>query len=367
MDPSQNSFFADFSPAGRDHLAAAARSESFPSGAYLFHEGDAADGIYLVLDGTIEIVRVAGDREEVLSRFVAGEYLGEVAVLDGLGRSTSARALGPVTIAKIAIEPLLEALNSEPLDLTISLFRHSLAHLRQANDLFVSSVVRREKLGLVGEMAGSLMHDLRNPITGICLGADLISMRHNDEETLHACARIRMQCDRLVVMATELLEFSRGESKLHRWETDTVTFLDQFRDLNPGFFQPGKIVVTLEPGKKEPLEIDSLRLVRVLQNLVANAFEAIGTERAGVVKIRSWVENGDLFIEVADDGPGIPEHLRTTIFDPFVTHGKRGGTGLGMSIVRNVVTAHRGTITFTTEKDKGTTFLIRLPQRMAPS
>ena len=60
--------------------------------------------------------------------------------------------------------------------------------------------------------------------------------------------------------------------------------------------------------------------------------------------------------------PGIPEAIRDTIFEPFVTHGKKGGTGLGMAIARNVVTAHGGTITFETEAGKGTTFFVKLPQ-----
>jgi len=66
-------------------------------------------------------------------------------------------------------------------------------------------------------------------------------------------------------------------------------------------------------------------------------------------------------IKVSDNGPGIPEEIRATVFDPFVTQGKKQGTGLGMAIVRSAVEAHDGTISFETEDGRGTTFIIRLP------
>ena len=65
--------------------------------------------------------------------------------------------------------------------------------------------------------------------------------------------------------------------------------------------------------------------------------------------------------ELRDEGPGIPEAIRERLFEPFVTHGKAHGTGLGMPIVRGIVEAHRGTIRFETETGEGTTFFIELP------
>ena len=362
MDAGANRFLTGFSPEAREQLAGQLIHEDYADGTYLFLEGDVADGVCLVLDGQVEIVRQAGDGEQVLGIFEPGDFLGEVAVLDGQGRSTSARARGAVSIAKIPRDQLLEVLATEPVSLTMSLFQHVLSHLRRTNDLFVSEVVRKEKLSLVGEMASSLMHDLRNPVSGIRLAADLITMNHSDEETVLCCDRIRLQCDRLVVMATELLEFSRGESKLNLGRTTTTAFFDQFKMLNEEYFlihANVKFTIEVEPAE---IEIDSMRLLRVVQNLVTNAVEAIGSEKSGCIEIRAGVENGVFYLTLSDNGSGIPDAIQDRLFEPFVTHGKSNGTGLGMAIVRNVVTAHGGGITFETVAGQGTTFFIQFPQ-----
>ncbi|HEY0256958.1 MAG TPA: cyclic nucleotide-binding domain-containing protein, partial [Candidatus Methylacidiphilales bacterium] len=197
MDASTNRFLTGFSPVARERLVGQLIHENYLHGAHLFQEGDPADGVCLVLDGQVEIVKRAGDGEQILGVFQAGDFLGEVGVLDGHGRSTGARAQGAVSIAKIPRDQLLEVLYTEPVSLTMGLFQQVLTHLRKTNDLFVSEVVRKEKLSLVGEMASSLMHDLRNPVAGVRLAADLINMNHQDPETVLCCDRIRLQCDRL--------------------------------------------------------------------------------------------------------------------------------------------------------------------------
>jgi len=366
MDASTNRFLEGFTPAGRDYLTSCLIHEEYPEGSYLFHEGDVADGIYLVLEGEVEIFKVAGNREQVLGCFKSGDFFGEVAVLDGYGRSTDARTRGAVSIARIPLEPLLKALEGEPVSLTLGLFRNVLNHLRKTNDLFLSEVVNKEKLSLVGEMASSLMHDLRNPVAGICLASDLINMTHKDEETARCCNGIRLQCDRLIGMAGELLEFSKGEVKLNLAQTDTAAFLQQFRVLNEEAFRRTGIKFDLE-APPAPIEIDSMRLLRLLQNLVTNAIEAIGSRPNGRIGLQIWVEGEMLFITVSDNGPGIPDEVKDRIFEPFVTHGKKHGTGLGMAIAQNVVTAHGGTITFETAVGQGTRFLVQIPQHPSDS
>ena len=237
MDVHANRFLEGFSIAGRDRLISRLIYRDLAPGEYLFHEGDAPDGICLLLKGEIEIVKVAGGGERILGCLKEGEFFGEVAVLDGFGRSTDARAKGETSIATIPVDVFLEVLCQEPVSLTIALFESVLTKLRRTNDLFVQEAVRKEKLALVGEMASSLMHDLRNPIAGIHLAADLVVMNHTDEETVHCCDNIRLQCDRLVAMAGELLEFSRDESKLQLVNTDSTTFLQQYHHLIEDYFR----------------------------------------------------------------------------------------------------------------------------------
>lgn len=362
MDAADHRFLETFTPAGRKRLLAALVLENHPHGSCLFQEGDAPDGVYLVLKGEVEIVRAAGSNEKILDCIAPGDYLGEVAVLDGHGRSTTARARNRVSVAKIPRTIFLDVLASEPGALTLGLFQQILTHLRKANDLIVDEVVHKEKLSLVGEMASSLMHDLRNPVSGIRLSADLIAMAAPDGKVPQWCDGIRQQCDRLIAMAAELMEFSRGESKLDLAPTTTTAFLESFLTLNDGFLRQTGIDIHV---KAEPaaIEIDSMRLLRVVQNLVTNAVDALKATKKPRLEIHAWVKKSAIHLAVKDNGPGIPAAVQSQIFEPFVTHGKSGGTGLGMAIVRNIVTAHGGTITFETGPKKGTTFLVSVPHR----
>ena len=97
------------------------------------------------------------------------------------------------------------------------------------------------------------------------------------------------------------------------------------------------------------------------KNLLTNAVEALFGNPQGQIQIRGWVKDSMLNLSISDNGPGIPESIRDRVFQPFVTHGKKGGIGLGMAIVNNVVTAHRGKIKLETS-EKGTHFLVQLPQ-----
>jgi len=282
-------------------------------------------------------------------------------VLDGHGRSTTARARGVVTVAKIPRTAFLDVLATEPGAMTLDLFRQVLTHLRKANDLIVSEVIHKEKLSLVGEMASSLMHDLRNPVSGIRLSADLIHMASPEGKIPNWCDGIRLQCDRLVAMAAELMEFSSGESRLDLTKTTTAALLDQFKNLNLGYFSQTNVDIRFSVDSAE-ITVDVMRLLRVLQNLVTNAIEALKSTPHPTIEIRASVSASVFNLSVEDNGPGIPLVIQSRLFEPFVTHGKSGGTGLGMAIVHNIVTAHGGTITFKTSPQLGTTFFISIPQ-----
>ena len=362
MNAPTHRFLDGFSPTARERLVASMIRHDYPNGAYLFHQGDAADGVYLVLEGQVEIVRTAGSIERILDSIPADGFFGEVAVLDGLGRSTAARASGATAIAKIPGPVLLEVLATEPGTRTLGLVQHVLANLRKSNDLLVREIVRKEKLSLVGEMASSLMHDLRNPVSSIRLTAELINTTSSEGKIPKWCDGIRLQCDRLVGMAAELMEFSRGESKLALNRTTTTALLEQFKALNEGGLSSTRVEICFDAQTAE-IVIDAMRMQRVLQNLVTNAIEALNGTAKPRVEIRAWVKESIFYLTVKDNGPGIPAAIQSQIFEPFVTLGKSKGTGLGMAIVYNIVTAHGGTITFETGPEKGTLFLISVPQK----
>jgi signal transduction histidine kinase len=105
----------------------------------------------------------------------------------------------------------------------------------------------------------------------------------------------------------------------------------------------------------------SNQLEMALINLVVNAVHAMG-EKGGTLGVATRRRGDDVEISVKDEGPGIPEKVRTSLFEPFVTTKPEGkGTGLGLSTVLMVVERHNGHIDFDTEESRGTTFRITLP------
>jgi signal transduction histidine kinase len=314
-----------------------------------------------VLNGEVEVFRQLGNREQRLAVFGENDFLGELAVLDGLGRSACARTRGPATVGKIPLAALIEVLDVEPASVMLHVFRQLLGYLRATNNLFLDEVLHKEKLALLGEMACSLMHDLRNPLTGIGLSAEILALKNpGDAEAERCCEGIRFQCDRVAAMTRELFEFSRGESTMHPVRTTATRFLERFRLLHSDYIQQTGLTFQMEADASE-IEIDVMRCMRLLQNLVTNAVEALVDRTDGMVRIRAWVEAGFFCLSVEDNGPGIPNEIRGRVFEPFVTHGKKGGIGLGMAIVQNVVTAHKGKIKLETHST-GTSFLIQMPQ-----
>jgi signal transduction histidine kinase len=361
MDARANKFWEGFFLEGKERLLASMVLESFPDREELFHEGDPADGLCLVLSGKVEILIRIGSNEQILGHFAEGEFLGEVAVLDGGSRSTCARAHGPVTVGKIPKELLIVALLKEPSSVSLHLFQQLMVYLRHTNRLFVGEMLHKEKLSVVGEMASSLMHDLRNPLTGIRLSADLMSIKDpGNPETARCCDGIRFQCDRVVAMTRDLLQFSKGDPGLHIDQTTTTAFLERFQALHEDYLREAGICweITSNPAV---IEIDELRCLRLLQNLLTNAVEALMGNARGLIQIRGWVEDTMFYLSISDNGPGIPKAIRDRVFQPFVTHGKKGGIGLGMAIVNNVVTAHHGKIKLETSEE-GTRFVVQLPQ-----
>jgi len=110
---------------------------------------------------------------------------------------------------------------------------------------------------------------------------------------------------------------------------------------------------------------DSKKLERVFFNLILNACEA-SPWLDGTITITAKDTGKDLEIRVTDGGPGIPESVRDTLFDPFVSYGKPNGTGLGLAIVSKIVQDHSGSVCIEQTSERGTTVLVRLPFSQQP-
>jgi signal transduction histidine kinase len=353
-------FFSNFDP----HVAASLRrfvtSLNVAPGAFLFHEGDAADALYLVLEGEVELVKELPGRIELLARCGEGDYFGELAVMDASGRASGARAVGPVTLGRLPGEPFVSALRGAPGRVALGVLHKIVENLRATNERFMSYKLASEKLGVVGEMAGSVAQDLQAPFAAIKQAADGIAERHpQDARTVDLCRAITEEVHRSLSMIEDLLQYSRGGTELERRPVVISELAARLLELNQAFLRKAGATLSVDVAA-ETAELDGDRLLRALQNLVNNAVEAF-EGRPGTVRLEGRREDGRLVLAVRDDGPGIPSNIRDRVFEPFVTYGKPGSTGLGLPIARSIIEAHGGTITLHTVMGKGTTFTIELP------
>jgi len=133
--------------------------------------------------------------------------------------------------------------------------------------------------------------------------------------------------------------------------------LNQVRD--------SQVRLVLRITQADHLTLDEARLTRCLANIIKNAKEALGDE--GTITIQFREAGSELQVSISDSGPGIPESIRSRIFEPFVTYGKKDGTGLGMAIAKSTVDAHGGRIWLESETGKGTTFHVVLPKNFNPA
>ncbi len=220
------------------------------------------------------------------------------------------------------------------------------------------------RLASIGSMAASIAHDLKNSI-GIIMGYSQMAV----DDTTSVDTRkeylniISKEASQMLSMAYEILDFCKSEINLNLTEIESEEYLmDLSRTLSP-IFKNNNISFECNVLYKGLLKIDTDRIRRVIFNLATNARDALlgANKNDAKFKIEIIKEKNGVSFKVCDNGPGIPEHIKTTIFEPFVTYGKSQGIGLGMAIVKKIIDAHNGAITFITEKNRGTTFNVFIP------
>ncbi|HEY9810366.1 MAG TPA: ATP-binding protein [Halomicronema sp.] len=360
MDLKNHSFILYFDALEGEKLCQQAIVEKFATETIIFEEGEIPDYLYLVLEGQVEFTKQVGiGKNQTVAFANSNEFFGEFGVLDGQPRSAKAIAIAGTTLAKIPCDQLMEILQTTNGKVILDIFRNIIRHLRGTTEQLVSQVVYKEKMVLVGEMVNTLIHDFKSPFTGIQLASSMLKEQHLDEDTQEWCELIQAQITQMLSMADEVLEFSRGKSTLHKNPTKLLDLLEQFHKLNRTYFQHTKVAFIYD-CPDITLNIDQTKIMRVLQNLVSNAVEAFNN-RGGQIEIIIRPINNRVQIKISDNGPGIPQQIQNRLFDPFVTYGKSGGTGLGTAISKSIINAHDGQISFQSTTGVGTTFYIYLP------
>ncbi len=220
--------------------------------------------------------------------------------------------------------------------------------------------ITSERLATTGKFAAGIIHDLKNPLAVIKASTELMQLKNSDDpKIINHCLNINKQIDRMVDLTRDILEYCRGNTRLELKPVNLGDFFGEVTDFHGSSYKKAGIIMDLTGDCALTINLDPNRFRRVIDNLLNNAREAL--KPGDKVSIKWGKNDYKLEISVSDNGPGIPESIKPSLFEPFVTSGKESGTGLGLAVAKKIIEDHGATITFKSETGIGTAFKIELP------
>lgn len=232
--------------------------------------------------------------------------------------------------------------------------------MRRSLKLTQAELLKRERLATIGQMAGFIVHDLRNPLATISTSAEMLS--RNGLASAHRQTLLESQLravHRMHTMLGELLDFTRGSYDLKLERHSLEALVERAAQVVTTSASRSGITIETDVAPDLFVNADAEQIGRVFENLLTNAIQAM--PNGGKIAFKAEKLNGRVRLDVIDNGPGVPVEIRERLFEPFVSHGKMGGTGLGLAIAQSIMEAHGGTIGLEVNGERGADFYIILP------
>ncbi len=336
---------------------------SYAAGDIIFSAGEAGDGFYVVESGEVRISALVGESDSrTLAVIGAGDFFGEMAVVDDAPRSATATAETPVRAFFLGRDKLLQLLEHRP-QLALNIVREFSIRMRALNQKYLDEIIQAERLAVIGRFAGTIVHDFKNPLTIIGLAAELACSDDTSPPMRHkAQNKIARQVERMTNMLQELIEFTKPSGQRPNLkQVDFARYMNPLaEEIRQEIADRGvKLVLENEPPIVT-VRMEPKRLSRLFYNLLNNAVDEMSD--GGKIFLRFSPSPHELRIEVEDTGRGIAPEIAQSLFRPFATHGKAHGTGLGLTICKKIVEDHNGRIWAEASKPgKGATFSFTLP------
>jgi signal transduction histidine kinase len=365
-------------------VASACVQEERDPGDIIFVEGATADRFYIVIEGRVEVWKNYYDaKPDLLAVHGPGRFFGEMALIDELPRSATVVAKDRATLLYLYRDDFRRLIR-ERSSIALSVMTAISYMVRSANEAYVEDLrtrnaelekayaqlegvqaerLRSERLSTLGRFSSLILHDIRNPLSNLKGQLQLMDLSPCDPEKLRArIAASLAEVGRLERLANEFLDYSRGEVRLDMSIIRPSEILARIEDGQRDRLASAGIRFEVEVRYDEPVILDADRVARALQNLVDNARKAMSA-KGGTIKLKAYRSGAHLVLEVADSGEGMSSEVLSHLFEPFYSASGRGGTGLGMLIVKNIVEAHGGAVRVGSKKGVGTRVLLRFPLR----
>lgn len=236
---------------------------------------------------------------------------------------------------------------------------------------FEQQMMQASKLASLGTLAAGIAHEIRNPLSSIKTFVQLLPTRPNDPEFQAEFSKlVSSDVDRISKIVENVLSFARSSS-ITVTEQRIEDVIEDSLHLVHSKLKNKNIEVTKQYQNLPMVKVDKDQMAQVFVNILLNAIEAL-PNRGGVIRVTGSTallespkdtrrrKTPHVIVEIADNGPGIPENIKGRLFDPFFTT-KAQGTGLGLSITHQIVETHGGFITIKSSEGQGATFSINLP------
>ncbi len=234
-------------------------------------------------------------------------------------------------------------------------------HLEDLVEKRTQQLKKKERLAAIGETAGMVGHDIRNPLQALTgevylIKTDLDTLPKNEAtQNISNCLEsIEQSIGYINKIVADLQDYSRPLNPEFQEVALANLIVDVIKTINfPGNI---KLVLNIKPLPVIKVELTFTR--RALTNLINNAIQAM--PNGGNLEVAAYPEKDCIYITVADTGVGIPDEVKAKVFTPMFTT-KSKGQGLGLAVVKRLIEAQGGSITFESDVDVGTTFQIKLP------
>ncbi|MBI2368500.1 MAG: PAS domain S-box protein [Deltaproteobacteria bacterium] len=224
-------------------------------------------------------------------------------------------------------------------------------------------LIENSRLAAIGTTSAKIAHEIANPLNGMSLTVQRLErqlancLSASDESIQTTFGRLKDEIRRLGGLLDDFRSLSRRE-QYHFQPTPLAVIAAEILALEAdNWFAKGIRVEQHFPPVLPPLQADRNKLKQALWNLCKNAVEAM--PQGGTLTLKAYNAGTGIILEIGDTGGGIPAGV--DVFEPFTTT-KQSGSGLGLVVVRQIVAAHGGSITYSSEPGKGTTFRLALPQ-----
>jgi len=284
------------------------------------------------------------------------------------GYKTKSILCFPIKNKNEEVVGVLQLLNSsndvfskEDEDFLSALSTHAALALQNAD--LVEQLLKSERISSLGKMANFLINDIKKPILVSKRYAEHLKNKELDEDVIKVIDMLLEQLNNIADLVQSTSSYSDSQTILRSSNIGINELLEDYVNRVDSYVRSMNCMIETKFDDDVNVKIDSKEFFQCFNHLIKNACDAM--PEGGTINIDTKKAEDKILLTVKDYGLGISESLHDKIFEPFMSHGKREGTGLGLSVTKKIIEEHGGTISVKSELGEGATFLVTLPISLA--